>query len=876
MRRIVVWLLAVWFPASIELGPHLAAATYAVGPEQTYTNLGTVPWTELQPGDTVNIHFQPGGYHEVILLCNSGAASSPITLNGLPDPATGALPVIAGDNAVTATNVPWSDPSLNAQGVIVVAPSSNQPYGYIPSWIVIQNLEVQNADPSNIVTQSDGVAAPFDITAGAIYAEFTQHFIVQGCVLDNSANGLFCGSLNNDVNELSADVLVQNCWIHDNGFPGNFNGNDLTTECKGIRVQHCLIGALRPGASGDLITDRSSGTVLAYNEFIVDGCAFWFANTENGVGVIDADPAYHTNFVYGNVFYNPTNSTTEELFLYDAICFQNSPRDGTLFFYNNTVVNQASSAERYNTSLFSLPDDQTSQSWNLHDTVDCRNNIFANVAPNGGSGTGGMILLNSDSGTINLGTNWISPGFQYYQLPYESNTFFGVIIGTNQLLVGDKTGLNQPGFANVAATNFQLLSSSPAIDAAGPQAPAVLASPYNVVDQFVFPTNGQLRIVNGLRMDVGAFEGVSTNHTGPLYSLTVSNGFGAGNYLSNATVQIAASNPPAGQTFANWTGYSMANPSLAGTTFTMPASNLAVTATYSNVPYYGLTVVSGTGGGSYLPGTVVNIAASQPPSGEVFADWTGYSVANASANATTLTMPADSVTVTATYSNAPATSLFNLDVINGSGSGSYVLGSTVFIAANDPGTHQTFAGWTGYAVANAAATSTSLVMPGNDVTVTASYQFSGPLPSKLPPPVTSHPRLWLTTNDLAKYQSWAVSTNPIYQALQIAIQQGVSDYTNQCFPGGVANPNYPDYGDSQGYTGLLTEYDSVILAFASLIDPKPVNRSKYAGAVRNLLVYALSQAARGTLTNAPFRDPSFAIYNRSGYGEDWALAADWI
>ena len=870
------WMLMGLLLALMQMGQRLAAATFEVGPGQTYTNLGTVPWTGLQPGDTVNIHYQPGGYHEVVLLCNSGTANLPITINGRPDPVTGALPVIDGNNAVTATNVPWSDSSLNTQGVLVVAPDASQPYGYIPSWIVIQNLEVQNADPANTVTRSDGVAAPFDITAGAIYAEFARHFIVQGCVLNNSANGLFCGSENDDVHEVSADVLVQNCWIHDNGFAGNYNGNDLTTECEGIRVQYCLIGPLRPGADGDLMTDRSSGTVLAYNEFVVDGPAFWLANTENGVGVIDADPAYHTNFVYGNVFFNPTNSTTEELFLYDALYFQNSPRNGTLFFYNNTVVNQASSGERYNTSLFTLPDEQTSQAWNLHDTVDCRNNIFANVAPNGGSGTGGMTLLNSDSGTINLGTNWISPGFQYYELPYQSNTFFGTITGTNQLRIGDKTGRNNPGFVNVATTNFQLLSSSPAIDAAGPQAPAVLASPYNVVDQFVFPTNGQIRVVNGLRMDLGAFEGVSTNYTGALFSLTVSNGFGTGSYPSNAVVQIAASNAPAGQTFASWAGYPVANPASVGTTFSMPATNVAITATYSNVPYYGLTVVNGTGGGAFMPGTVVTIAANSPPAGEVFANWTGYTVANASANVTTLTMPASSVTVTATYSNAPVNSLFELEVINGSGSGSYVAGATVYITANAPDTNQTFAGWTGYSVANPAALSTSLVMPGSDVTVTASYQFSGPLPSKLPPPVTSHPRLWLTTNDLPKYRSWAVATNPIYPALQIAIQQGISDYTNEYFPGGVANPDYPDYGDSQGYTGLLTEDDAVILAFASLIDPDPANRSQYAGYVRNLLVYALSQAALGTLTNAPFRDPSFAIYNRSGYAEDWALSVDWI
>jgi hypothetical protein len=152
-------------------------------------------------------------------------------------------------------------------------------------------------------------------------------------------------------------------------------------------------------------------------------------------------------------------------------------------------------------------------------------------------------------------------------------------------------------------------------------------------------------------------------------------------------------------------------------------------------------------------------------------------------------MPAEVFSVTATYSNAPVTSLFYLDVVNGNGSGSYVAGSMVYITANLPGTNQTFAGWTGYTVANAAAASTSMIMPSNSVTVTATFQFAGPLPSKFPPPVTAHPRLWITTNDLPKYRSWAVATNPIYQALQIAIQRGVSDYQTQYFPGGVANPN---------------------------------------------------------------------------------------
>ncbi len=854
----------------------MRAAVYDVGPGLNYTNLGSVPWTGLQPGDTVNVHYRAGGYHEVILLSRSGTANAPITLNGIPDPATGALPTLDGAGAVTATNVPWHNASLNTEGVIVVSPNANQPYPYYPQWITIQNLHVQDASPSNELTTTVGGTTTYDSAAAAIYVEYAQHLVVSGCELSDSCNGFFCDAENGDPNTTTADVTIQHCWVHDNGFPGDYEAHNLNTQSRGIVFQYNQIGPMTPSAAGDDLKDMSSGTILRYNLMIQNtgGWFFWFVQPDGGVGVIDQDPAYHTNYVYGNVFLNPPNGTLT-MFAYDYLGQGTSPRNGTLYFYNNTVVNYADQSVRYFTDIFQLPTYADSTSLNIHDVVDCRNNIFAAMPVTANAAPSQAYLLGSDAGTIVLGTNWVSSGFATVQLPYGSTNFQGAITGTNQFIFGDGDHLDNPGFVSVGSTNFNLLSSSPAIDAAGPESSAVLASPNNVVAEYVYPTGGQSRIVNGLAMDLGAFEGISTNFTGPLFNLTVSNGFGSGAYPSNTLVLIAASNAAPNEVFAGWTGGAVANPSSAGTTFRMPASNLTVTATYSNLPDYTLDVENGTGGGSYLPGTVVNIGANPPPAGEVFANWTGFAVANASAASTTLVMPSAEVTVTATYSNAPVTSLFTLNVVNGTGSGSYVAGSTVYISANSAGTNETFSGWTGYAVANPAATSTSLVMPGEDVTVTATFQFSGPLPSKFPPPVTSHPRLWLTTNDLPKYRSWAVASNPVYPALQIAIQQAVSDY-QEYFPGGVANPDYPDDGDSQGYTGLLTEDDAVILAFGSLIDPNPANRSLYAGYARNLLIYALSQAALGTLTNAPFRDPSFAIYNRSGYAEDWALAVDWI
>ncbi len=66
---------------------------------------------------------------------------------------------------------------------------------------------------------------------------------------------------------------------------------------------------------------------------------------------------------------------------------------------------------------------------------------------------------------------------------------------------------------------------------------------------------------------------------------------------------------------------------------------------------YPLTVAGGTGDGSYPENAVVNIAAVVPPAGKSFKAWTGDTsgLADIHSPNTTLTMPAQAVTVTATY-----------------------------------------------------------------------------------------------------------------------------------------------------------------------------------------------------------------------------------
>jgi hypothetical protein len=237
-------------------------------------------------------------------------------------------------------------------------------------------------------------------------------------------------------------------------------------------------------------------------------------------------------------------------------------------------------------------------------------------------------------------------------------------------------------------------------------------------------------------------------------------------------------------------------------------------------------------------------------------------------------MPASSVTVTANY----ATSTYTLTVVDGTGSGAYAAGTVVTISANPPPSGESFLDWTGATVQNPNASTTTLTMPPSSVTVTANFVPSKNSPGGIPFPVTTHPRLWITQNDLSRLQSWATASNPIYeQGMLPVLQNAISIYNTQFFPGGVPNPNYPDPGDVQGYTGYLTEQYGVIFAFNSLIDPNPSARIQYAQYARNLIMYAMNLAALGHLAGAPFRDPAFAVYNRAnGSGEQWPLIVDWI
>jgi hypothetical protein len=212
-----------------------------------------------------------------------------------------------------------------------------------------------------------------------------------------------------------------------------------------------------------------------------------------------------------------------------------------------------------------------------------------------------------------------------------------------------------------------------------------------------------------------------------VYTLTVNNGSGDGNYSDNFEVEITADAAPSLQEFDRWVIESgtatIASPTNANTMLTMGAGAASITATYRVMPV--LTVNNGSGGGSYSEGTEVTIIANAPPSLQEFDQWVveAGSVTFASvtdANTTLISGTTDS-SITATYRNLPV-----LTVNKGQGDGSYTTGSIVSITADAASSGEEFVQWvvnSGSATITSPTSTTAALTTGStDTVVTATYR----------------------------------------------------------------------------------------------------------------------------------------------------------
>jgi hypothetical protein len=210
------------------------------------------------------------------------------------------------------------------------------------------------------------------------------------------------------------------------------------------------------------------------------------------------------------------------------------------------------------------------------------------------------------------------------------------------------------------------------------------------------------------------------------YTLLVSSGTGGGtNYDVGEKVEIVAQPVPAGKFFTRWIGDTqhVASVTSSTTIVTMPATNIMVVANFEDTTYT-LTVNGGTGDGVYTNGQQIEITAGIAPTNQVFDRWTGdtQGLASITSSPTTVIMPAQNVSLTATYKNIPG--YYTLAVSGGTGSGIYTNGLQIEISADIAPTNQVFDLWTGdvQGVASITSSLTTVTMSTQNVSLAATYK----------------------------------------------------------------------------------------------------------------------------------------------------------
>ncbi len=425
---------------------------YEVGPGRPFEAVGEVPWEALEPGDTVLIHARPEPYREKWVICRAGTEDRPITVRGVPGP-DGQLPVIDGRDAVTRAELNyWNEPRS-----IVKIGGANNPPDTLPEHIVIEGLEVRSARPGFMFTGRAGEPETYLSNAAPIFVEKGRHITIRNCVLHDSGNGLFISSG-------ASEVLVEGCYIYDNGIEGSIYEHNSYTQASGLTFQFNRYGRLREGCRGNNLKDRSSGLVVRYN---------WIEGGNRQLDLVDAgaespqqeDPRYRETFVYGNILVDPGEAGNNQMVHYGGDSADvDRYRKGTLFFFNNTAL----SLRPGNTVLMRLSTGEES--------AVVRNNIVHVTAG------GRFLALLTDAGRMMLGHNWLTEGWRA-----SHGQMSGTIEDEGTNLAGDDPGfvsidpvpLSAPDGGNgprgeIIERDLRLLAETRAVGAAGPLPEAAL------------------------------------------------------------------------------------------------------------------------------------------------------------------------------------------------------------------------------------------------------------------------------------------------------------------------------------------------------------------------------------------------------------------
>ena len=496
-RQRLILLIAL----SVSFASALLATDYHVGPGQTYTQIGQVPWYSLQPGDSVYIHYRSTPYREKFLISSRGTPTQWIRVLGVPGP-NGELPIISGDNATTGSNMHYHWQDLGANGIqwdgivqiAVHADSASDPNGSapLPGYIEVANLQVQDGYKTYHFTGENGNQGTYEGFAACIYARSAQHIVVRNNILTNCGQGFYDwtsdGSYGNNAwwNGLSADITLSGNYFYNNGQTNSYTEHQTYTEANGVTIEYNRYGPQRSGALGSQLKDRSAGTVIRYN-YIEQSPQGWdidMVEPQEGWDTLGSLPSYKQAFVYGNIIVGK-NVNDPDVVHWNEDHYEGNKGRATfagakLLFYDNTIVmtgsGRVSSLFNEEYGGFECPPGA------VPGITDIRNNIFY------GSGVTYQFGYCGKE-NFNFGANWVSPGW---------TTHGGTVTGTSSIISPPN---NDPGFVSVANNDFHLVSGSSAAANGGALAPEVLSNTLGLnlspTQQYVYHTQVTARPSNG-------------------------------------------------------------------------------------------------------------------------------------------------------------------------------------------------------------------------------------------------------------------------------------------------------------------------------------------------------------------------------------------
>lgn len=342
-------------------------------------------WNSLNPGDVVCIYGRATPYAERLVLTQSGSDDQHrIRIVGVIQ--TGYEPILTGNSATTADAFNYgANISQNYEGGEVSVTGLD--YGTPVAFLNIEGLTIQGATTAEVGgtvanptftnnTYSDpningGAQSPWGCGSAGINLLRSDHIsIIHNRIRDND-NGIFVNSNNGNT---SSNILIEYNHIYGNGVAGEtvnscgLDSHGTYSEAENITYLGNRFGALRQGQAVNLLKDRSSGLVVAYNLFLPDGTLEASLGDQLLVGsapgpighLLDLVESYDTSVgppgglqslgaaydnvsVYGSIFFDDGAAADGSQGSEDPVHFGGDQGNSAayrhhLHYYNNTIV----------------------------------------------------------------------------------------------------------------------------------------------------------------------------------------------------------------------------------------------------------------------------------------------------------------------------------------------------------------------------------------------------------------------------------------------------------------------------------------------------------------------------------------------------------